>query len=331
VGKPVLSRTKCREGKIAKSLDVVGLGYCTYDLLGLAGVGQMPDFDSVVGVHLADLIEDGGGPVGTALATLARLGAVAGYVGVLGDDREGRFLRQRFIQDGVDLSHLRVDGNAGTNICIILVQQSTGQRAIFCHPRVGTGTLNLDGMDRAYISSARVLHLDGQFLPAAIVAAGWARQAGVKVCFDGNHPRSGLDKLMPRVDWLVVAEGFPVAYTNLSEPAAAAEALLQLGPEILVETLGPRGCRLWARPDGASSQKRVDYLEAPGFPVEVVDTTGAGDAFHGAFIYGMLQAWPLARVARFANALAALNCQTLGGRRGLPDLAQVESFLAAAG
>jgi sugar/nucleoside kinase (ribokinase family) len=291
----------------------------------------MPDFDSIAGVHLADLIEDGGGPVGTALTTLARLGAGAGYVGLLGNDREGRFLRQSFAQDGVDLSRLRVDAGAGTNVCIILVQQSTGRRAIFCHPRVATGALVLNGTDRAYISSARVLHLDGQFLPAAIVAAGWARQAGVKVCFDGNHPRPGLDELLPRVDWLVVAEGFPMSYTGLSEPAAAAEALLRLGPEVLVETLGSRGCRLWARSGRDSPQERPAYLEAPGLPVEVVDTTGAGDAFHGAFIYGMLQSWALERVARFANALAALNCQTLGGRRGLPDLAQVESFLAAAG
>lgn len=291
----------------------------------------MPDFDSVAGVHLADLIEDGGGPVGTALATLARLGARTGYVGLLGDDREGRFLRQRFIQDGIDLSRLRVDPAAGTNVCIILVQQDSGRRAIFCHPRVGSGDLTLDGADRAYISSARVLHLDGQFLPAAALAAGWARQAGTKVCFDGNHPRPGLDKLLPLVDWLVVAEGFPVAYTALAEPAAAAQALLQLGPQILVETLGPRGCRLWARPGSVSAREKVVYREISGFSVKTVDTTGAGDAFHGAFIYGMLQAWAPERVARFANAVAALNCRTLGGRRGLPDLAQVESFLAAAG
>ena len=87
----------------------------------------MPDFDSVVGVHLADLVEDGGGPVGTALATLARLGARAGYIGLLGDDREGRFLSHSFARDGVDLHRLRVDPGAGTNVCIILVQQSTGR------------------------------------------------------------------------------------------------------------------------------------------------------------------------------------------------------------
>jgi sulfofructose kinase len=291
----------------------------------------MPDFDNVVGVHLADMVEDGGGPVGTALTALARLGARAGYAGVLGNDREGRYLREMFVQEGIDLSRLRMNSEAGTNVCFILVQQASGRRAIFCHPRVGSQALSLDDADRAYIRSARVLHLDGQFMSAATVAAGWAQEAGVKVCFDGNHPRPGLDELLPLVDWLVVAEPFPAAYTGLAEPGEAARALLQLGPEILVVTLGERGCRVWGRDRSASSQGDVEYSEVPGFPVEVVDTTGAGDAFHGAFIYGMLQGWEIERVARFANAVAALNCQTLGGRRGLPKLDQVEAFLAAAG
>jgi sulfofructose kinase len=316
-------------GRVDQAPDVVGLGYCTYDLLGLASVDQMPDFNSVVGIHLADMVEDGGGPVGTALTALARLGARAGYVGVLGDDREGRYLRRIFREEGVDLARLRTDAEVGTNVCIILVQQSTGQRAIFCHPRAGSQALALNDIDRAYVRSARVLHLDGQFMPAATVAAGWAREAGVKVCFDGNHPRPGLDELLPRVDWLVVAEGFPAAYTGLAEAGAAAQILLQLGPKLLVETLGARGCRVWARNRSASFPKGTPYLEVPGFPVGVVDTTGAGDAFHGAFIYGLLQGWALERVARFANAVAAVNCQTLGGRRGLPTLAQVEAFLAA--
>ncbi|MCL7452233.1 MAG: carbohydrate kinase family protein [Anaerolineae bacterium] len=317
--------------KAGRPLDVAGLGYCAYDLLCLADVDEMPDFDSVSGIHLADMVHDGGGPVGTALTALARLGARAGYLGVLGEDREGRTLQDLFARVGVDVSRLRVDPRAGTNVCAILVQQGTGQRAIFCHPRVQPQALALDEVDRAYVQSARVLHLDGQFLPAAIVAAGWAREAGVKVCFDGNHPRPGLEALLPLVDWLVVAEPFPAAYTGSASREEAARTLLQLGPELLVVTLGERGCQVWVRSRDPGGDDTIEHLTVPGFSVEVVDTTGAGDAFHGAFIYGMLQGWALGRVAEFANAVAALNCQTLGGRRGLPDLAQVEAFLAAAG
>jgi sulfofructose kinase len=300
------------------NLEVVGLGYCAYDILAL--LPDLPNFDAVVGIHLTDLVHDGGGPVGTALATLARLGARTGYLGVLGDDREGHFLQDLFVQEGVDVTRLRVRADVGTNVCLLLVEEATARRAILCHQRVRSTDLTLDDVDRAYIQSARVLHLDGQFMPAAIRAAHWAREAGPKVCFDGNHPRPGLDELLPLVDWLVVAEPFPAAYTGLSHPEAAARALLALGAEILVITQGERGCQVWTD---------EDHFQVPGLAVQAVDTTGAGDAFHGAFIYGRLQGWNLRRVAVFANTVAALNCQTLGGRRGLPSLRQVEALCQA--
>jgi sulfofructose kinase len=300
------------------NLEVVGLGYCAYDILAL--LPDLPNFDAVVGIHLTDLVHDGGGPVGTALATLARLGARTGYLGVLGDDREGHFLQDLFVQEGVDVTRLRVRADVGTNVCLLLVEEATARRAILCHQRVRSTDLTLDDVDRAYIQSARVLHLDGQFMPAAIRAAHWAREAGPKVCFDGNHPRPGLDELLPLVDWLVVAEPFPAAYTGLSHPEAAARALLALGAKILVITQGERGCQVWTD---------EDHFQVPGLAVQAVDTTGAGDAFHGAFIYGRLQGWNLRRVAVFANTVAALNCQTLGGRRGLPSLRQVEALCQA--
>jgi sulfofructose kinase len=198
------------------------------------------------------------------------------------------------------------------------VEQRTARRAILCHQRVDVEALTLDQVDQAYIQAARVLHLDGQFMPAAIQAARWAQDAGLKVCFDGNHPRPGLDELLPLVHWLVVAEAFPAAYTGLSDPDEAAHALLHTGAEVVVVTRGDRGCEVWTS---------EACFAAPGLQVQAVDTTGAGDAFHGGFIYAMLEGWDLGRVATFANAVAAINCQTLGGRRGLPTLDQVESIL----
>ncbi len=297
-------------------LDVVGLGYCAYDILAI--VPGLPDFDDVNTMPMAELVHDGGGPVGTALAALARLGAGTGYIGVLGNDDEGHFLQGLFVQGGVDIARLRVRPDVGTNVCLLLVEQATARRAILCDQRVRSADLTLDDTDREYIRSARALHLDGQFMPAAIQAANWAREAGLRVCFDGNHPRPGLDELLHLVDWLVVAEPFPSAYTGLSDQRDAARRLLAMGAEVLVVTQGARGCQVWTTDD---------QFQVPGFRVEAVDTTGAGDAFHGAFIYGMLQDWSLTQVATFANAVAALNCRTLGGRRGLPTLAQVEDVL----
>lgn len=296
--------------------EVVGLGYCVYDIVAI--VAGTPDFDNVAMTPLTELVHDGGGQVGTALTALARLGAQAGYVGVLGNDQEGFWLREQFVCEGVDIARLRLGKEVGTNICLVLVEEATARRAILCRRRVRPGDLRLDEADRESIQAARVLHLDGQFMPAAIQAARWAREAGVKICYDGNHPRPGLDELLPLVDWLVVARPFPAAYTGLSDPQQAAEALLVLGPEVLVVTDGERGCQVWA----GGGRFRAD-----GFPVPAVDTTGAGDAFHGAFIYAMLQDWKMQRVVRFANAAAALNCLSLGGRRGLPSLPQVQALL----
>lgn len=296
-------------------LDVVGLGYCSYDILALTP--EEPIFDGLVGTHLDDLATDGGGPVGTALVALARLGARAGYVGLLGNDAEGLWLRDQFLDEGVDVARLRIQGEVGTNLCLVLVD-AAGRRAILCQRRVSAGDLSLDRADRATIQAARVLHLDGQFMPAALQAARWMREAGGIVCYDGNHPRPGLDELLPLVNWLVVAESFPARYTGCGDSEVAARELLALGPELLVVTEGQKGCRAW------TGSERV---QVPAFPVQVVDTTGAGDAFHGGLIYGKLQGWELERVVLFASAVAGLNCQTLGGRRGLPTLDQVDALL----
>jgi sulfofructose kinase len=309
-------------GDSAPPAEIVGLGYCTYDILAI--VPRLPEFDDVHMVHVADMVHDGGGQVGTALVAAARLGARAGYLGVLDDDREGRRLRQQFVHEGVDVARLRVRPGTGTNVCLILVEEATARRAILCAARADREALRLDAADRAYVQGARALHLDGQFMPAALQAAGWARQAGVKVCFDGNHPREGLDELLPLVDWLVVAEPFAAAHTGLDDATQAAGALLDLGPELLVVTLGERGCAVWTRGPGGG-----EHFWVPGLTVDAVDTTGAGDAFHGAFLYAMLQGWDLRRVLLFANAVAAINCRTLGGRRGLPARAQVDALLAS--
>jgi ribokinase len=236
----------------------------------------------------------------------------------VGDDKEGRWLRGLFLKDGVGVERMRFSNTCGTNVCVILVDQASAQRSILCHRRTSPTDLTLSEADLAYIESARVLHLDGQFMPAAIEAAVRAQRTGVKVCYDGNHSRDQLEELLPLVDWLVVAESFPGEVTGESDLTIAAQMLVDLGPELVVVTKGAEGCQAWTQ-EGT--------WVSPGFAVQPVDTTGAGDAFHGGFIYGMLQGWEHAHVFRFANALAALNCLTLGGRRGLPRLEGVLEFL----
>jgi sugar/nucleoside kinase (ribokinase family) len=295
------------------SVDVVGLGYCSLDYLGI--VPGRPEFD-VDTVSLSDFAKSGGGPVSTALVALARLGGRTGYIGVLGEDEGGAFLKDEFEREGVDLSRLRVQAGARSQICMVLVEAGTGRRSILCYR--ARGELVLGEADQTYISSARYLHLDGHHMDATIIAACWARADGVKVSFDANRPRPRLDELLPLVDVLIASERFPPAYTGQEDQVRAGRSLLEMGPEIVVITLGAEGCLcLW----------EDQVIQVPGFQVDVVDTTGAGDAFHGAFLYGLLQGWELECTATFANAVAAINCTHLGGRVGLPSLSEVEAFL----
>jgi len=299
-------------------LDVVGLGYAGWDYLAI--VPGPPSFD-VDTMTLAGFTRCGGGPVATALATLARLGARAGYLGAMGDDESGGRALNDLRCRGIDTSRVVVKPGARSHTCIVLVEAATGRRSILCD-RGTLGKLPLADADRRYIAAARCLHLDGQFMDAAITAARWAREAGVCVSLDANRPRPRLDELLPLVDVLIASTSFPAAYTGSHDLEQAMRALHALGPETVVVTLGPEGC---------AYLKGDRPVRVPGFAVEVVDTTGAGDAFHGAYLFGLLQGWEAGETARLANAVAALNCRALGGRAALPTLPEARVLMDAKG
>ena len=296
-------------------MDVVGLGYCNWDYLGI--VDRIPEFDAPVR-DMADFLEAGGGPVATALVALARLGVRTGHLGVLGDDEPGSKIRRALEEEGVDVCRLRVQHGARSKVSLVLVEAATGRRSIVCY-RGTHDELRLQDGDREYVTAARFLHLDGNQMGAAITAAHWMREAGGTVVLDANKPRAHLDELLPLVDVLITNSTFPEAYTGHENLSRAQHELMGAGSSMIVTTLGEDGCVCRT----ADSCVRV-----PGFAVDVVDTTGAGDAFHGGFIYGLLRGWRVRRSARFAGAVAALSCTALGGRSALPRLQDVEAFLA---
>jgi len=296
--------------------DVVGLGYCSNDHLGI--IPHIPSFDSNT-VDLVAFHRDSGGPVATALAALAKLGVSTTYLGILGDDHAGRFMRQQLAHEGVDVRHLMVQPGGRSPVCIILVEKETGKRAITCY----RGTLpayQLDDDARDSLSKARILHIDGHWIEAVEEAAAIAHRAGATVVFDANRPRPHIDRFLACTDVLIASRTFPQAMTGQADLALASSELIHAGPRLVVTTLGHEGCYVHS--------EREQFHES-GFDVPVLDTTGAGDAFHGGFIYGLLQSgWSTRQVARFANAVGALNCRALGARSGLPHLAEVLALLA---
>ena len=124
--------------------------------------------------------------------------------------------------------------------------------------------------------------------------------------------------LLRATDYLIASKVFAEALTGLTSPSEAAEVLAGYGSSVTVVTLGEEGSLTLA---GGRS------FHTPAFPVDVVDTTGAGDVYHGAFIFGLLREWPLEKTAEFASAVAAMSCTRLGGRQGIPTLDEAISFL----
>jgi len=280
-------------------------------------VPRLPEADEVF--RLLGVSVQGGGPVATALVAAARLGAPAGYIGTVGGDDWGRFILADFERNRVDVSLARVDAAGSSMMSIILVDAATGARSILYDPgRIAEVVLG-EG-EAAAVRSARILHLDGWHITAAIAAARVAREAGVLVSFDGGAGEAWREvgALLPLVDVLVVARQFAERVTGEADPAAAGPLLLRTGAREVVITDGANGCWYWDS-DGS--------LRQPAFAVAVVDTTGAGDVFHGAYIYALLHGWEPAQRLRFASATAALKCTQPGGRLGIPTTQQVLDFL----
>lgn len=293
--------------------DVVGLGFSSLDTVGL--VPQLPQLDE--GAPLLGITRQGGGPVAQALVTLRRLGASVGYVGSLGDDEAGQAMVASLQAEGVDTSRLFITPDRTSPQCIILVHAPTGMRSICCEG--GTApAVPAEGLDLDYLCSGHFLHLDGIAGAAALVAAQEAKHRGVRVCLDAGGPSDALFALVPYVDVLIASERFVAGMDGFTSIENGASQLLNQGPSIVVVTSGKHGA--WtASAEGA--------FATSAFDVPVVDTTGAGDVFHGAFLYGLLQHWDLPAVTRFAGATAALKCRVLGGRAGIPTLSAVLSFL----
>jgi ribokinase len=294
---------------------VIGIGYAVIDYLGI--IPHMPQFDDVRSAGVQEWLVSGGGPVGTALVALARLGARVAYIGQLGDDMIGRAVRREFVREGVDVSRLQHRTDVRSPSTLALVEAGTGRRA-FISFKDPDADMELAPSDRRAIESAAILHMDSWYPALGLPAARIARQAGVQVSLDAYRMTDRTAEWVALTDILIAAEPFTRDYTGHTDLEQASRALLEQGPHLVVTTLSERGCFV-------ATQDTM--FHAPGLEVTVVDTTGAGDAFHGAFLYGLLQAWKLPQIARFANVVGALACRALGGRTSIPALDEVKPYL----
>lgn len=295
------------------SLDVVGLGFGSVDYLGI--VPHLPTVDE--GVELQAFNQQGGGPVAQALVTLARLGAKVGFVGRVGDDNAGITMKRDLEREGIDLTHLQLARGDTSPQCMILVHQPTGKRSI-CVYRGSAGEVKAEELNLAYLCSGRFLHLDNTSREASLVAARAARAAGVKVCLDAGGFSAGLEDLVKVTDILIASVRCAISVAPNGDYRTGADILLEMGPELVVVTIGE---------DGSYTKTADREFHTDSFSVRVVDTTGAGDVFHGAYLFSLLQNWDLETASIFASAAAAIKCTQLGGRAGIPTYTSVAEFL----
>jgi sulfofructose kinase len=297
---------------MTQRFDVVGLGLCVYDVT--VECAPYPDIDTKVDAQA--VWHGGGGPVPNALAALARWGVSCAYVGRVGDDLWGRALRDRFVQAGVDVTHLQLDPHCHTPIASIWVEAGTGRRtAVLGSDNVSEPTQLSAGL----LENAGVVHLDARHVPTCVEAARRARNSGVPVCLDVGSPRAGGMKLLDEVNHLVVADRFAAYAAGHDDPAAQLNALWRDTYEAIVVTRGTSGS---LGRDASETRLKQGIYE-----VDVVDTTGAGDVYHAGYIRGLLEGWQLARRMEFASASAALATTGLGARGCLPDRNEVESLI----
>ena len=303
-------------------LQVVGLGMCTFDVL-IRSL-ELPTWEH--GTRLSAFGFDGGGPVGTAMVASARLGARVGFIGTAGNDVPAEFKMRSMVECGIDLSHMVYRDLPDDQIVVVNIHAETGERVFSGVQRWGETLIQPLELDRDYIISADYLHLDGFHNAAAIQAAQWMRAAGKTVVLDGHRTDGPVGEhlrvLIPYVDVLISGSGFARGLTGIDDILEAGVAILAMGPRIFVQTEGE---------DGSYTVTGGECFHTPAFDVDVIDTTGAGDVFHGAYIVGMLHGWDARQTARFATAVSALKCGKMGGRAGIPRFDEVMAFLNARG
>jgi len=295
-----------------RGFDVVGFGLSSVDHLCV--VKRHPRLDSKEQLVTYDV--QPGGQVPTALVALQRWGLRTAYIGSFGDDPGGTLARTALATEGIDLSATVVRTATPQQVSVILIDEISGERSVLWQ-RVEGLLLAPDEVPRARVVAGRVLLMDAVDMPTAISAARQAKDGGVLTVLDTDAPTPGIDDLLRLTDVLIVGAEFPARLTGINNLRGALRAASKRGPWFVGVTLGP---------GGALAYVRGEFYYVPAFHVPVVDSTGAGDIFHAGSIYGLLQGWSAPDTLRFAAAAAALKCEKLGGRPGIPTLERAKTL-----
>lgn len=298
-----------------KEFDAVGFGLNAVDHLIV--VPAYPSFDTKT--RLTEHLQAAGGQTASAMVGLQRLGMRTAYAGRFGSNTEGQFGLAALKSEGVNADFAETVEGARNQVAFIIIDARSGERTIIWDRderlAYSAGEAPVEAAARG-----RVLHLDAHDPPACARMARAARAAGTIVSADIDNIYEGLPELLPLIDILITSKEFPHRLTGIGdERASLVELKARYGSSIVGMTLGERGALVY---------HENMFLESPAFAVPggCRDTTGAGDAFHAGFLYGLLHNEEIETCMRLANAVAALKCRSLGARTSLPSAAELKDF-----
>ncbi len=298
---------------MGKSFDCIGFGICAADYLCL--VQKYPKLDEKT--EATEFSKQGGGPCATAMVTLARLGFKPAFIGKVGADSDGDFIVENFLSQKVDITSIIRSKKMPTNKAFIWIDGQSGKKSIVLdshkYEKVAPEEINLE-----FVDHASYVLIDGRDTEATWKLIDWAQSKQIPIVLDAGSPRQDMENLLRNVDYPIVSHSFCHKYFGTDDYFEVIMKLLDYGAVAAVVTVGELGCY-------GGDKHGVHFQRAP--EVQVVDTTGAGDVFHGAFIAGLLRGMSLQENLRFSNAVAAIKCQYLGGQKGIPDQETVSRFM----
>ena len=290
-------------------VDVLCVGHAAFDLV--MSVDHHPGPDEKC--HATSLLASGGGPAANAAVTVARLGGKSAFAGYLGDDFYGREHLSELMAEGVN-TDLVVRGRHPTPVSLILAKPG-GERTVVNH-KAGTPLLGSKEIDFSRCRP-KVILFDGHEPLLSPPLAKAAKDAGIRTVLDAGSVHRGTLDLMHCVDYLITSERFAHDFSGTNDVSQALSTLSGHAPFVVI-TRGAKGL-VWSTRRGSGAM--------PAFPAKAVDTTGAGDTFHGAFALCTARGNDFDEALRYASAAAALNCTKLGARPGIPAGEQVDAYL----
>jgi ribokinase len=295
-------------------VQVVGLGQASIDYLGRVPFYPMEDEK----IELIDFTMQCGGPASTALVTLSRFGICTSFLGSISDDFFGREILKGLKNEGVDATCLRVTPGFQSQFAFIAIDAKTGNRNIFWR-RGSAPFLDPEDIKLEIFQNAEFLHLDDLMIDANIEAARQAKDMGLKVVMDAGSMRDNVLDLLPLINVLIASQNFitPIIGEGAT-PEDSLRTLRKFCTGDIIITLGSEGSM-------GLFDNEIVFQEA--FPINAIDTTGAGDVYHGAYIYGLIKGWKMKECMRFASATAGLKCLDIGARKGIPNLDRVYELL----